>query len=268
MWRTNNGQSGNEVIWRRPAFVGQPPDLTSTTPVATRGVAVPDIEASFTIDQPVGRVWEFFQDVPEVVTCMPGTELIAQTGESTYKGKVTVKLGPVTAAFEGEATIVEAGPRLPRRPDRRHGHRPPRRQPGEGEHHLRDPRARRRLPRQALGRHQAFRRTRPDRPRRHRPGCRQPPRRTVLRAPSREARAQWSGGGCRCRRSGSAPGYRRRAPDSRHRPGVDQALGCGAAWTHYLGGPRLAQHLVDRVGRERRFADRRDPEGLQGILHR
>ena len=69
---------------------------------------MPDIEASFTIDQPVGRVWEFFQDVPEVVTCMPGTELIAQTGEATYKGKVTVKLGPVTAAFEGEATIVEA----------------------------------------------------------------------------------------------------------------------------------------------------------------
>ena len=70
---------------------------------------MPDIEASFTVDQPAGRVWDFFQDVPEVVTCMPGTELLAQTGESTYKGKVTVKLGPVTAAFEGEATIVEAG---------------------------------------------------------------------------------------------------------------------------------------------------------------
>ena len=70
-------------------------------------MTLPDIEASFNIDQPPGRVWEFFQDVPEVVTCMPGTELQSQTGEATYRGKVTVKLGPVTAAFEGEATIAE-----------------------------------------------------------------------------------------------------------------------------------------------------------------
>ena len=83
---------------------------------------MPDVEASFHIDQPTGRVWTFFQDVPEVVTCMPGTVLLDQTGEATYRGtfsttlqyrcslpslKVTVRLGPVTAAFEGEATIVE-----------------------------------------------------------------------------------------------------------------------------------------------------------------
>ncbi len=68
---------------------------------------MPNIETSFDIDQPPSRVWTFFQDVPEVVTCMPGAELLAQTGESTYTGKVTVKLGPVTAAFEGAAAIVE-----------------------------------------------------------------------------------------------------------------------------------------------------------------
>ena len=68
---------------------------------------MPDVEASFHIDQPTGRVWDFFQDVPEVVTCMPGTVLLGQTGEAIYQGKVTVRLGPVTAAFEGEAAIVE-----------------------------------------------------------------------------------------------------------------------------------------------------------------
>ena len=68
---------------------------------------MPNIETSFDIDQPPSRVWTFFQDVPKVVTCMPGAELLAQTGESTYTGKVTVKLGPVTAAFEGAASIVE-----------------------------------------------------------------------------------------------------------------------------------------------------------------
>lgn len=68
---------------------------------------MPDVDASFHIDQPTGRVWNFFQKVPEVVTCMPGTVLLGQTGEATYQGKVTVKLGPVTAAFEGDATIAD-----------------------------------------------------------------------------------------------------------------------------------------------------------------
>ena len=67
---------------------------------------MPDIEASFEIDQPVDRVWDFFQKVPEVVTCMPGLEFIGQTGDATYEGKVKIKLGPITAAFKGEATIV------------------------------------------------------------------------------------------------------------------------------------------------------------------
>ena len=68
---------------------------------------MPDVSQSFAIDQPVERVWAFFQDVPQVVTCVPGLELVGQTGPATYQGRVKVRLGPVTAAFEGEARIVE-----------------------------------------------------------------------------------------------------------------------------------------------------------------
>jgi carbon monoxide dehydrogenase subunit G len=68
---------------------------------------MPDIEQSFTIDQPIERVWDFFQDVPQVVTCMPGLEFTGSTGAASYGGKVRVKLGPIAAAFQGEATIVE-----------------------------------------------------------------------------------------------------------------------------------------------------------------
>lgn len=71
---------------------------------------MPEVSQSFDIDQPVERVWAFFQDVPQVVTCMPGLELTQQTGENTYLGKVRIRLGPVTAAFEGEATILEIDP--------------------------------------------------------------------------------------------------------------------------------------------------------------
>jgi carbon monoxide dehydrogenase subunit G len=63
------------------------------------------IEHEFTVARPIDRVWEFFQDVPSVADCLPGAELQEDKGKNVYAGMVSVKLGPMTAAFEGEATI-------------------------------------------------------------------------------------------------------------------------------------------------------------------
>ncbi len=72
---------------------------------------MPEIAQSFEIDQPPETVWRIFQDVPRVVTCMPGLEYggaeAGEAGAETHRGKVRIKLGPVSAAFEGEATILE-----------------------------------------------------------------------------------------------------------------------------------------------------------------
>lgn len=51
------------------------------------------------------EVWELFQDVPELARCLPGAELTEDRGGGTYAGKVGVKLGPLSATFEGEATV-------------------------------------------------------------------------------------------------------------------------------------------------------------------
>ena len=72
---------------------------------------MPHIEASFDIDQPLERVWDSFQDIPELVTCMPGLELTGRTGAVSYQGRIKVRLGPISAAFEGEATIVDVDAR-------------------------------------------------------------------------------------------------------------------------------------------------------------
>lgn len=63
------------------------------------------IEHEFTVTRPIERVWEFFQDVPAVADCLPGAELQEDKGNNVYAGVVSVKLGPMTASFEGEATI-------------------------------------------------------------------------------------------------------------------------------------------------------------------
>jgi carbon monoxide dehydrogenase subunit G len=65
-----------------------------------------NIEHEFTVAQPPDVVWEFFQDVPSVAQCLPGAELLGQSEDGTYDGKLSVKLGPMAASFEGKATVT------------------------------------------------------------------------------------------------------------------------------------------------------------------
>jgi aerobic carbon-monoxide dehydrogenase small subunit len=67
----------------------------------------PNIEfhRSFTIARPPHEVWNFLAEVERVVPCMPGATLTGSDGDR-LQGQVAVKLGPIAAAFEGEARIV------------------------------------------------------------------------------------------------------------------------------------------------------------------
>jgi len=58
------------------------------------------------VQSPPEQVWELFQDVPELAQCLPGAELTEVKDEDTYAGRVSAKLGPMTATFEGEATVT------------------------------------------------------------------------------------------------------------------------------------------------------------------
>jgi uncharacterized protein len=65
------------------------------------------IENSFTVSQPVDALWMFLLDVERIAPCMPGAELTEMVNDHTWKGKVNVKLGPVSLAFAGTVTIDE-----------------------------------------------------------------------------------------------------------------------------------------------------------------
>jgi carbon-monoxide dehydrogenase small subunit len=64
-----------------------------------------EIKQSFTVARPLNEVWALFQDVPVVAGCMPGAELLADKGNGLYQGRVSMKLGPFSASFEGEAQV-------------------------------------------------------------------------------------------------------------------------------------------------------------------
>lgn len=64
------------------------------------------ITQEFEVQRSVDTVWDFFQDVPSVAQCLPGAELTQANADGTYEGNIGVKLGPMTASFEGQATVT------------------------------------------------------------------------------------------------------------------------------------------------------------------
>jgi uncharacterized protein len=65
------------------------------------------ITNDFEVAQPADRVWQFFQDIPQVASCLPGAELTENLGADKYRGKVAVRMGPVRLQFAGTADITE-----------------------------------------------------------------------------------------------------------------------------------------------------------------
>jgi carbon monoxide dehydrogenase subunit G len=65
------------------------------------------ITNDFEVAQPVDKVWRFFDDIPQVAACLPGTELTSDLGDDTYEGQVAVRMGPVKLQFAGKAHITE-----------------------------------------------------------------------------------------------------------------------------------------------------------------
>jgi uncharacterized protein len=65
------------------------------------------ITNDFEVAEPVEKVWQFFENIPQVATCLPGAELTEDLGDNKYKGKVAVRMGPVRLQFAGTADITE-----------------------------------------------------------------------------------------------------------------------------------------------------------------
>ncbi len=65
------------------------------------------LENSFSVAAPPDRVFAYLLDVNKVVACVPGAELSEVVDPSTFKGKVKIKVGPITVAYSGTARIVD-----------------------------------------------------------------------------------------------------------------------------------------------------------------
>jgi uncharacterized protein len=65
-----------------------------------------ELTHEFTVAAPVERAWAVLTDIEQIAPCMPGAELTEVDGD-TYRGLVKIKVGPITAQYQGTALLTE-----------------------------------------------------------------------------------------------------------------------------------------------------------------
>jgi carbon monoxide dehydrogenase subunit G len=68
------------------------------------------IEDEFTVAAPIERTWEAIKDPRVVGPCLPGCEEIEELSPTTYRARVGVKVGPISARFVVEVEVIEETP--------------------------------------------------------------------------------------------------------------------------------------------------------------
>jgi carbon monoxide dehydrogenase subunit G len=64
-------------------------------------------ENRFAVPAPIEEVWSALMDVQRVAPCMPGAEVLEETGDDIYKVGVKVKLGPISMLYRGQVEITD-----------------------------------------------------------------------------------------------------------------------------------------------------------------
>jgi carbon monoxide dehydrogenase subunit G len=65
-----------------------------------------EFDNSFDVPLPPAQAWTVLMDIPRVAPCMPGAELTEAVDPQNFKGKISVRLGPVALAFAGRVEFA------------------------------------------------------------------------------------------------------------------------------------------------------------------
>jgi uncharacterized protein len=65
------------------------------------------LENSFEVPASVEATWRLLNDVPAVVPCMPGAELVDVVSDDAWRAKLSVKLGPISMQFLADVVRTE-----------------------------------------------------------------------------------------------------------------------------------------------------------------
>ena len=66
-----------------------------------------EINNTFIVLLPPAEAWAVLMDIQGIAPCMPGASITEVVDDKTFKGKVSVRLGPVALTFDGIAQFEE-----------------------------------------------------------------------------------------------------------------------------------------------------------------
>ena len=64
-----------------------------------------ELQNTFEVPLPPSEAWDMLLDIERIAPCLPGARLTEIVDERTFKGEVSVRLGPVALTFTGKATL-------------------------------------------------------------------------------------------------------------------------------------------------------------------
>jgi hypothetical protein len=64
-----------------------------------------EFDNSFDVPLAPSEAWALLMDIPRIAPCMPGAELTEIVDARNFKGKISVRLGPVALAFAGRVAF-------------------------------------------------------------------------------------------------------------------------------------------------------------------
>ncbi|MHB8324211.1 MAG: SRPBCC family protein [Candidatus Dormibacteria bacterium] len=65
------------------------------------------LENSLKLAMPPDQMMPLLEDLERIAPCLPGATITEKVDDRTYRGRVTIKVGPVTVRYEGTMTVVE-----------------------------------------------------------------------------------------------------------------------------------------------------------------
>ena len=65
------------------------------------------MEQTFEVQAPLEQVWSALLDLERVAPCLPGAAITGHDDDGTYHGTFSVKLGPMTAGYNGTIKVAD-----------------------------------------------------------------------------------------------------------------------------------------------------------------
>ena len=68
------------------------------------------LENDFRVAIPPHRLWPLLADLEQIAPCLPGGTVTERVDTNTYRGAITIRVGPVTVSYQGVAKVTEMLP--------------------------------------------------------------------------------------------------------------------------------------------------------------